>query len=156
MAIRGAIHSLCVPLLLIASRRQSKHGGGLRVSRSAAFHTATLLLVGSYLLFISGVGYYVRRFGGDWGNALQLALLFAAAAVLLAMLLSGTLRAKLRVFVGKTFFSYRYDYRAEWLRFTAMLSASVTPNEVGVSIIKGLADMVESPAGALWLSPRAT
>ena len=155
VAIRGAIHSLCVPLLLIASRRQFKHGGGLRVSRSAAFHTAALLLVGSYLLFISGVGYYVRRFGGDWGSALQLALLFAAAAALLAMLLSGTLRAKLRVFVGKTFFSYRYDYRAEWLRFTAMLSASVTPHEVGVSIIKGLADMVESPAGALWFKGSA-
>ena len=29
---------------------------------------------------------------------------------------SGVFRSKLRVFVSKHFFSYRYDYRAEWLR----------------------------------------
>jgi hypothetical protein len=28
------------------------------------------------------------------------------------------MRAKFRVLVGKHFFSYRYDYREEWLRFT--------------------------------------
>jgi putative PEP-CTERM system histidine kinase len=150
VSIRGAIHSVCVPLLWVASMRQSKRHSELRLSRATAFHTATLLLVGLYLLFISGIGYYVRRFGGDWGSALQLALLFVAAAGLVTMLLSGSLRARLRVFVGKNFFSYRYDYRAEWLRFTAMLSASATPQEIGVSVIRGLADMVESTAGALW------
>jgi putative PEP-CTERM system histidine kinase len=31
-----------------------------------------------------------------------------------------------------------------------MLSASVAPQEVGLSVVRGLADMVESPAGALW------
>jgi putative PEP-CTERM system histidine kinase len=150
VSIRGAIHSFCVPLLLLASKRQSKHHGNLRLSRAAAFHTATLLLVGLYLLFISAIGYYVKRFGGDWGSALQLALLFVAAIALVSMLLSGALRARLRVFVGKNFFTYRYDYRAEWLRFTAMLSGTTTQQEVGVSVIRGLADLVESPGGAIW------
>lgn len=150
VSVRGLVHALCVPLLLVTAKRKANQRNALRMSRTAAFRTISLLLVGGYLLFISAVGYYVRRFGGDWGSALQLALLFAAAAALLAMLLSGTLRAKLRVFVGKNFFSYRYDYRAEWLHFTSILSASSTPQDVGVSVIKGLADMVESPAGALW------
>jgi putative PEP-CTERM system histidine kinase len=150
VSVRGAIHSVCVPLLLVAAKRQAARGTSLHLSRAAVFHTATLLLVGAYLLFISAIGYYVRRFGGDWGSALQLALLFVASAALCVVLLSGAMRAKLRVFVGKHFFSYRYDYRAEWLRFTAMLSAGVTPQEVGLSVVRGLADMVESPAGALW------
>ena len=42
----------------------------MRLSRTAAFHSATLLLAGAYLLFMSAVGYYVRYFGGDWGRAL--------------------------------------------------------------------------------------
>ena len=146
VSIRGAIHSFCAPLLLVAAKRQSKHHSNLRLSRAAAFHTATLLLVGVYLLFISAIGYYVKRFGGDWGSALQLALLFVAAIALMSMLLSGALRARLRVFVGKNFFTYQYDYRAEWLRFTAMLSQE----DVGVSVIRGLADMVESPGGTIW------
>jgi hypothetical protein len=95
-----------------------------------------------------GVGYYVRYFGGDWGRALQLGC--SSRPCLLALLvLSGSLRARLRVFVGKHFFSYRYDYREEWLRFTAMLSLG-SPQEVGQQVIRGLADMVESPGGSLW------
>jgi putative PEP-CTERM system histidine kinase len=55
------------------------------------------------------------------------------------------------VLVGKHFFSYRYDYREEWLRFTAMLSANGSPAEMGNLVIRGLADLVESPSGALWI-----
>ena len=69
------------------------------------------------------MGYYVRYFGGDWGGALQLGLLFVALVLLMMLALSGSMRARLRVFLGKHFFRYRYDYREEWLRFTQMLSA---------------------------------
>jgi putative PEP-CTERM system histidine kinase len=148
--VRGAIHALSTPLLFIASRRHRAWISKLRVSRNAAFYSATLLLVGAYLVFMASVGYYVRFFGGTWGRALQLALLFAAIMLLVVLVFSGSLRARLRVFLGKNFFSYRYDYRQEWLRFTAMLSTRSTPQEVGVLVVRGLADMLECPAGSLW------
>lgn len=149
-SVRAAVHVLAVPLLFVAARRRGDWIGRLQVSRSAAFYSTTLLLVGAYLLFMSAVGYYVRYFGGDWGRALQLALLAAALAALTTLVLSGALRSRLRVFVGKHFFSYRYDYREEWLRFTAMLSATASPQEVGERVVRGLANMVECPAGGLW------
>jgi putative PEP-CTERM system histidine kinase len=150
VGIRGAIHSLTVPFLLIASRRESNWITKLQVSRTAAFHSATTLLAGVYLIFISAIGYYVRYFGGEWGPALQIGLLFVALILLTGIVLSGSMRAKLRVLVGKHFFSYRYDYRQEWLRFTATLSSNSAPQQVGELVIRGLADMLESPAGALW------
>jgi putative PEP-CTERM system histidine kinase len=150
LSVRGAVHGMAVPFLLIGWKRQARSIPRLRLSRAAAFHSATLLLVGVYLLLISGMGYYVRRFGGEWGSALQLGLLIAAAIVLATALVSGAMRAKLRVFVGKHFFRYRYDYRTEWLRFTAMLAQKTSPQEMGVSVVHGLADLVESPGGALW------
>ena len=61
------------------------------------------------------------------------------------------MRAKFRVMVGKHFFSYRYDYREEWLRFTNTLSSQDGISAMGEHVVKGLADMVESPAGALWV-----
>jgi hypothetical protein len=73
------------------------------------------------------VGYYVRYFGGDWGRALQLGLLFPGGVGLVLLVLSASLRARVRVFIGKHFFSYRYDYREEWLAFTAMLSSNSEP-----------------------------
>jgi putative PEP-CTERM system histidine kinase len=150
LSVRGAVYALSTPLLFVASRRHVAWISKLKVSRSAAFYSATLLLTGAYLLLIAAVGYYVRYFGGDWGRALQLSLLFGAMLGLAVLLLSGSLRARVRVFVSKNFFNYRYDYREEWLRFTAVLSTKTSPQEVGVLVIHGLADMVECPAGGLW------
>ena len=149
-SVRGAGHLLAVPFLFLAARRHTDWMKRLQVSRTAAFHSATLLLAGGYLLFMSAVGYYVRYFGGNWGRALQISLLIAGLAFLLVLAMSGTLRSWLRVFVGKHFFSYRYDYREEWLRFTATLSATGTPQELGMGVVRGLARMVECPAGSLW------
>lgn len=149
-AIRAGIHALAVPLLFVAARRLADWHARLQVSHSAAFYSATLLLAGAYLLFISAIGYYVRFFGGSWGRALQLALLFGAIGFLAALLLSGALRAQVRVFVSKHFFAYRYDYREQWLRFTAMLSAPASPQEMGLLVVRGLSEMVDSPGGSLW------
>ena len=154
LSIRGAVHALVVPLLLLSIARRSDWISKIRLSPKAAFHSATLLIAGIYLIFISSVGYYVRYFGGEWGRALQLGLVFLALIILMTLALSGSLRAKLRVFLGKHFFRYRFDYREEWLKFTRTLSAKNTPQEMGQQVIRGLADMLESPAGGLWMTSK--
>ncbi len=149
--IRGIVHAALMPLLLLSTTRHRNWIAKIRVSRKVVFHSATLLMAGGYLLFIAGVGYYVRYFGSDWGRALQLALVFLALVLLIALALSRSFRAHLRVMLGKHFFNYRYDYREEWLKFTQTLSSQSAPGETGLNVIRGLADMLESPAGALWL-----
>ncbi|MDR1935648.1 MAG: PEP-CTERM system histidine kinase PrsK [Candidatus Accumulibacter sp.] len=150
-SIRGFVHALTAPLVALSTSRSKDWKRSLMLSQRAALQSASLVAVGVYLMFMSAAGYYVRYFGGEWGRALQLALLFAALLLLGILGLSGALRAKLRVLVGKHFFRYRYDYREEWLRFTTTLSAPDGSTEMGRHVIKGLADMVESPAGSLWL-----
>lgn len=154
LSIRGAVHTSVVPLLLLSMARRNDWISKIRISPKAAFQTATLLMAGLYLIFISSVGYYVRYFGGEWGRALQLGLVFFALLILLLLGLSGSVRAKLRVFLSKHFFRYRFDYREEWLKFTHTLSAKTSPQEMGQQVIRGLADMLESPAGGLWMKDR--
>ena len=154
LSIRGVVHSVVVPLLLLSIIGRSDWVSGVRLSPKAAFHSAVLLIAGVYLIFISAVGYYVRYFGGEWGSALQLAVVFLALVVLMVLAFSGSLRAKIRVFLGKHFFRYRFDYREEWLKFTYTLSSRSAPQEVGQQVIRGLADMLESPAGGLWMKAR--
>lgn len=150
-SIRGFVHALVVPLVALSTARSRDWKKKIVLSQRAALQSATLVAVGVYLLFMAAAGYYVRYFGGDWGRAFQLALLFAALLLLGVLSLSGSMRAKFRVVVGKNFFSYRYDYREEWLRFTNTLSSQDGSSGMGQHVVKGLADMVESPAGALWL-----
>ena len=149
-SVRGAAHAMAIPFLFVAARRSTNWIVKLQVSRTAAFYSATLILAGAYLLFMAAIGYYVRYFGGDWGRALQLGMLVAGLAFLGMLVFSGSMRSWLRVFVGKHFFSYRYDYREEWLRFTAMLASKRSPQEMGEQIVRGLAKLVESPGGSLW------
>lgn len=154
VAVRGLVHSLALPLFVVATTRRGDWVRSLQVSHTAAFYSATLILAGAYMLLMAGVGYYVRYFGGQWGRALQMGLLAAGLLSLLMIVFSASLRARLRVFVHKNFFSYRYDYRQEWLHFTAMLSGQDNSQEVGTRVVRGLANMMESPGGALWMRDR--
>ncbi|UCV24711.1 XrtA/PEP-CTERM system histidine kinase PrsK [Ferribacterium limneticum] len=151
LTVRGFVHVMTIPLLMLTTERSRDWTSKIRLSQKAAFHSATLLFAGLYLLFMAGVGYYVRYFGGEWGRAFQLALIFAAMLLLGVLLVSGSMRAKIKVLVGKHFFRYRYDYREEWLRFTQTLTLQESPQTMGQQVIRGLANMVESPAGTLWL-----
>ncbi len=147
---RAVVHAVSVPFLLMASRRDAQWLARVQVSKTAAFYSASLLLIGAYLMFVASAGYYVKYFGGSWGGALQVALVAVALGWLTLLVLSGALRARLRVLLNKHFFSYRYDYRLEWLRFTSMLSSRSAPEDVGGLVVRGLADMIESPSGSLW------
>ena len=150
-SIRGVVHGLMTPLLFVSTTRLRDWTSQLRISRTAAFHSATLLICGVYLLFISGVGYYIKFFGGDWGRALQIGVVFASLMLLILLVVSGSVRAKLRFVLSRNFFRYRYDYREEWLKFTQALCSQNTPQEMGRQVIQGLADLVESPGGGLWM-----
>ncbi|MBL8472248.1 MAG: PEP-CTERM system histidine kinase PrsK [Rhodocyclaceae bacterium] len=149
--VRGIVHALSIPFVAIAAARNRTWTFAISVSRRVVFHSTALLAVGIYLVAMAGAGYYLRFFGGGWGKALQTVFLFCAVLALVTFAGSGSMRAKLRVFVNKHFFSYRYDYREEWLRFTRALSSGSTNLRIAEFAIKALADLVESPSGAIWV-----
>jgi len=149
-SVRGFVHALAIPLVAMSSVRSRDWTFRIGLSRRVAFRSAVLLVSGVYLLFMAAAGYYVRFFGGEWGRALQVALVCAGLFLFGLLAFSGAVRAKLRVLISKNFFSYRYDYRDEWLKFTQSLSSHDSELDLGQHVVKGLADMVESPAGALW------
>lgn len=151
LSVRTLAHCAALPLLFVASRRHADWLEKLHISRMAVFHSATLMLVGVYLLLVSALGYYIRYTGGEWGRALQLTLVFAALVGLALLVLSGSMRSRLKVYIAKNFFNYRYDYREEWLRFTATLSSGASPQQMGETVVRALANLVESPSGTLWL-----
>lgn len=148
---RPIVHGMVAVALLLAGSQHRHWMARLRVSRRLAFHSATLSLAGLYLLLIAAGGYYVRYFGGDWGRVLEVAFVFLASAGLAMLLLSRRLRATLRVQLAKHLFHYRYDYRNEWRKFTQALSSHASHGELKVAVLRGLAELVESPAGSLWL-----
>jgi len=85
---------------------------------------------------------------------LQTSLLFLGLLVVGIALFSGAFRARLRVFLAKHLFRYRYDYREEWLRVTQALMSTGSSADLPAAVIRALADLVESPGGLLWMRDR--
>jgi putative PEP-CTERM system histidine kinase len=141
---RGIVAALIVPWLMISIGRNRNWRMEIHVSRHVVFHTVTLLGAGLYLLGMAVAGYFLKYLGGTWSGVLQISFLAASGALLGTLLFSGTLRARLRVFLSKHFFSYRYDYRVEWLRFTEGLAAV---SDVPAGIVSQMAPIAMSPGG---------
>jgi putative PEP-CTERM system histidine kinase len=152
---RGLVATFTVPLLAVAARRNPQWSLQIFVSRQVVFYATTLLAVGTYLLFMALGGYMIRIYGGTWGGAMELVFLACAAILLLALLASANLRRRLRVFLSKHFYRSRYDYRSEWLRLIATLSASDEGADTEETAVRVIAQIFDSPGGVLYLRREA-
>lgn len=152
---RGMITALAVPLIAFSAARNPQWSLDVFVSRHIVFHTAALMGTGLYLLVMAAAGYYIRLYGGTWGTAAQVIFLFGAAVTLLIVIASGHVRARVKVFFNKHFFSHKYDYRNEWLHFIRTLAGGEAGQPLSSipgreRAIQALAQIVDSPAGLVW------
>lgn len=151
-AARGFVDSIAAPLIILAAARSKSWPIDLHVSREMVFRSATLLAAGGYLVVMSAVGFSLRVFEGVWGTVAQTTFFTCAALLLAIVLSSGKVRARAKDFISRNFFSYKYDYRKEWLQFISAISDSSTDIAMHERTIRALANIVESTGGALWMN----
>jgi putative PEP-CTERM system histidine kinase len=119
-------------------------------SRSVAFQTASLAVIGGYLVMMVVAAQWLARSGADFAGPMQLAFVIAASVLAIVLLPSRRLRGWLKVSVAKHFFQHRYDYRAEWLRFTRTIGRGGAGAPVlEERVIQAVADITESTSGLL-------
>lgn len=150
-AARGFANAALVPLIALGVRGQSGWERELSVSRHVMFYTASLLGVGAYLFAMGLVAYVIRAFGSEWSFPLDLLFLTAGIGVLLATLFSASIRARFKAFLIKHFYRTKYDYREAWLRLTQSLSRTGDLQQSAASGLEGLARIIGSEEGDLWL-----
>lgn len=148
---RGFVATLCAPLLALTMVNTARQPIEVQVSRQFVFHSSLLITALLYLLLVAAGGYYIRKVGADWSEAVLVLFFFAAVLLLVVLGSSHKLRARLLVLISQNLFNYKYDYRDEWLRVTRTITAQSGDERMEQRVIRALADLVESPAGALWL-----
>ena len=147
--LRGLALLIAVVLLALGNLRKESE---LRFSpsRSFAFQSFSLLVIGAYLVVMVVVAQGIRYVGRDYGSILQLGFLLLASVAALAVLPSPRMRGWLRVMLSKHLFQHRYDYRAEWIRFTETMGrAGPQAPPLRQRIVQAVADITDSPAGLL-------
>ncbi|HFD13550.1 MAG TPA: PEP-CTERM system histidine kinase PrsK [Crenotrichaceae bacterium] len=148
---RGATFALLSPFFIIAAARNRTRAVSVQFSRKLVFHSTALIATGVYLLVMGTAGHYIAISGKHWGPVAQIIFLVGAILVLVVLLLSGTIRAQVRVFFSKHFFNYAYDYREEWLRITSLLSTNNSDQPLEHKAIEAVAESVNSQGGTLWV-----
>ena len=145
---RGAVMALAAPVFAIAVQRNGDWT--LQLSRTVAWQTLTFAATLLYAVAMLTATSAIAAFGGGNARVLQTAFVFGSTAAVLTILSSPWLRAWTKVKLAKHFFSHRYDYRAEWIRFTDTLGK---PDEgaapLDERIVKAVADLTDSPSGLL-------
>lgn len=140
---------LIIPLVL-ASMDSGRER--IRLSRTMSLRAAAMAGIATYLVLIAVLGAAVQMLGGDYGRLAQGVFLTLCLVVGGVLLLSDRLRAWAAVMVAKHFFEHRYDYRAEWIRFTETMGKSQAEEDrVERRVTRALAELVGSPAAVLML-----
>jgi putative PEP-CTERM system histidine kinase len=153
-ALRGVALSLVAPILGLAAQ-QTQHWN-VRLSRSITFQSLSLVAIGGYVIAMILISTGLELIGGDYARLLQVSFVFGASVIALVLLPSSSFRAWFRVKISKHLFQHRYDYRAEWLRFTETLGRpddGALPLET--RMIQAIADIAESPGGLLLVPDSA-
>ena len=148
--VRGIALALAAGLVAAALFRPV---GEVQVSRSAAVQSLSIAAIGLYLAAMVLATSAIGAFGGSQGRVAQTAFVFGAAAALLTLARNPWLRAWAKVKLAKHLFRHRYDYRAEWIRFTETLGqpgAAAAP--LAERMVKAVGDLIGSPAGLLFVT----
>jgi len=143
-----ALVSVAIVAFGLGRMRLARTLDRVAVSPQMVYGSFTLLVVGLYLLGVGLVGELLRVSGRPFSvGAAELAV-FVLTAVLVAGMLSRSLRARFRAFVSRHFLRSRFDYRTKWLEVTDVFRAAESVEE----ILDCLLDLLARTFGAGRLS----
>jgi putative PEP-CTERM system histidine kinase len=151
LALRGLVAGMVALLFAIGANARAAE---LRIapSRAVAFQSLSLLVIGGYLFAITLLAQSLSLLGDAVPRLTQVGFLFAAATFAILWLPSKGFRGWVRVKAFKHLFQHRYDYRAEWLRFTGTIGrAGADAPVLPVRAAQALADITDSQGAVLLL-----
>jgi|KBSMisStandDraft_5_1062788.scaffolds.fasta_scaffold57169_2 putative PEP-CTERM system histidine kinase len=148
---RGLVVALAAPLFALATRKQGTWR--VRLSRAATFQSLSLLALCAYFALMAILATALRGTGVDWSSALMIGVLALMTVGAMVVIPSARARGWVKVKLAKHLFEHRYDYRAEWLRFTETLGlAGPEAPPLSERIVRAFADIVDAPGGMLLVS----
>ena len=138
--------------LLVGLALSRSGDGGVQFSRTATFHTLSLLGLIAYFAITIMATSLIEALGGAHARIAQTAFVFGSTVAMLTAASSGWLRAWIKVKLIKHLFRHRYDYRAEWTRFTETLGEPKGGAPLDERLVKAVGDLIDAPAGLLLVA----
>jgi putative PEP-CTERM system histidine kinase len=131
----------------------ARRGGLTRlyVSRDLAYRSVVVLIVGSYFIVLGLLGEGMRYLGSSSQEGFFYVIAFLGGLFTVVLLLSETLKRKLKVFFHKNFYQQKYDYRNQWLQFTSRISSRNDLNALQEAILAFFCETFSIQGASLFL-----
>ncbi|SHJ56270.1 hypothetical protein SAMN02745165_02655 [Malonomonas rubra DSM 5091] len=137
--------------LIFYSRFFRRQAGKITISRTAAYRSLILFVVGAYLIGLGLVGEGMRYLDLPAQRNILLVIAIVCAVLVSVLLMSETLRRKIKVHLHKNFYQSKYDYRQQWTDFTARLSGANSLGELQQTILISFCEIFACNGGAFYL-----
>jgi len=132
--------------------RDRLHGTQLTISHQMFYRSVVAGTLGLYLVVVGGLGWFLNNWGFPeellWGSV----VVFVAVLGLAVLALSENLRWRVRRFLALHVYRSKYDYREQWIQFTARLTAVQKLEDLAPRLLRSVLDAVGTAKGLLYLA----
>jgi len=149
--IQSAMALVALGLMTVTVARDRLLDVDVFVSRQAVYSFVAVGTVGAYL-FMLGLASEILVLLGIMPDLFVFTLVvFLSAMALVAALLSERVRSLVKRWISKHFYRTTYDYRQEWMEFTAQVARVARPDRMPVRVLERVTQSIGTRVGALWL-----
>lgn len=151
-----AVHSAGVIVLcltfLFTTWRYKLFNVQVYIGRRFATSVIAIVVSGAYFLALAIITYLAKTFGLPYDRLTLTILGIFAVFLLLAVLISGKAKRRLRQFIDENFYLNRYDYRSEWRKYAELMAHSVSVDELALNVVTSLCETTLAKKGIVCVS----
>ncbi|HEX9916758.1 MAG TPA: XrtA/PEP-CTERM system histidine kinase PrsK [candidate division Zixibacteria bacterium] len=128
--------------------------GTVYIGRRAVYSSIALILIGAYLLFIGIVAKIVQMIGGNLNIFYSIIAAFLVIVIFSVLVVSSSVKQRIKSFVDKTFYRGRFDYQKEWSELSESISAILDLDELFSRISNSLSQNLETRGIQFFLAQK--
>lgn len=110
------------------------------IGRQAVYASATITIIGSYLVLIGLVTKIAMFWGLNLKSFLSFLFAFFVFFILISLVFSGGLKERVRLFVDRVIYKGRYDYRMEWAQISSKINSKFDLDGILSAVIQVAAE----------------
>jgi hypothetical protein len=133
----------------------------IQITRQVVYSSVIVILIGGYLVLVGLVARLIQSFGANLSVFLSILAAFLVIVILSALVVSGSIKDRIKRFVDQSLYRGRVDYKAEWTRFSENIASLLDLEEILREVvgmistnlrIKNIMILLSEPQGELCLA----
>lgn len=137
--------------ILVSLLRSRMDEGDLYISTALVFRSITLLAVGTYLIIVGLLATVLDNIGGLRTLPIGTLLLFVTTMGLVVLLLSDSLKERVKRFISRNLVRPHYDYRKEWIAFTQGTLSRIEIPSLCAAVCRMISETYGAPSVSIFL-----